>query len=304
MIVSLGPKMKTAATPTRIFFSDDICCWYDWNNQVQTRVATNRVADSVASIRAMHYAADNDNGSVSVFNEYGTGARSLGKQAWNTEFGNGPDTWDGAWKNVKDMYFMLNRGFSGIVYWLLGPHTSAGQQEESVMYNLRRGPKAYAVQAFARYVRPGAVRLGVTSSDQSIWTLAFRHAERNMTTVLLINTGTGANSASVSGVTLPAGAKFSVYQTSASQNCVRIGEAAVGETVSLTGRSVTTLVYDPQGGTSARRSAARAREVAASRSQERWYGLDGRVGTSGAESATGVRCVLQGDGIKARAVVR
>jgi len=116
VIVALGPKVKTANLPTRVFFSDDICCWYDWNNQVQTGIQGNRVADSVASIRAMHYAADDDNGSIQVFQQYGTGARQLGKQAWNTEFGNGSDSWDGAaWKNTKDMYYMLRYGFSGIV---------------------------------------------------------------------------------------------------------------------------------------------------------------------------------------------
>jgi glucuronoarabinoxylan endo-1,4-beta-xylanase len=166
------------------------------------------------------------------------------KFMWNTEFGTGSDSWSGgAWDNAINSYNMLNGNFSAIVY--IYYHTST-VNDESLMPSgtPKRGPKAYVFQMFARYIRPNAVRVECTSSDASVKCLAFKHAAQQTSTVLLINTNaTSSQTVTVSGAGLPA--SFDVYQSSATQNCVKIGTSQPGANVTLTPKSITVLYNTP-----------------------------------------------------------
>jgi hypothetical protein len=113
------------------------------------------------------------------------------------------------------------------------------------MINGSRGPKSNSLQMYARYIRPGAVRVECTSSDQNVWSLAFTHDLQKTVTVLLLNTSSTSSTAAVSGTGLPA--QFDVIQASANQNCVSIGTAAPGASVSLTPQSITVFYNKPAG---------------------------------------------------------
>jgi hypothetical protein len=197
------------------------------------------VANRIARFCSVHYGGGS--GNDACFSGYATMAKNAGKTAWNSEFGNGPHTWDMAFQNARAFWDMLHDGFSAIVYWYL----SHSGSDEGVMINGRRGPKSNSLQMYARYIRPGAVRVECTSSDQNVWSLAFTHDVQKTVTVLLLNTSSNATTATVSGTGLPG--QFDVIQASSNQNCVSMGTAAPGASVNLSPLSITVLYNKPAG---------------------------------------------------------
>lgn len=113
--------------------------------------------------------------------------------------------------------------------------------------NLYLSKRFYALGQYSRYVRPGAVRYGVSGSPSGVQTMAFWHD--NQWTVVANNTNTSATTLSLnlgSGTVTSAGA----YQTDASENLASIGAPGIsGSTItaSLPAQSVTTYVLGSSG---------------------------------------------------------
>jgi O-glycosyl hydrolase len=105
----------------------------------------------------------------------------------------------------------------------------------------------YVLGQYSRYVRPGAVRYGVSGAPSGVQTMAFWN--NNQWTVVATNTNTSATSLSLnmdSGTLTSAGA----YQTDASENLATAsGPAISGSTISasLPAQSVTTYVLNSAG---------------------------------------------------------
>jgi O-glycosyl hydrolase len=105
----------------------------------------------------------------------------------------------------------------------------------------------YALGQFSKYVRPGAVRYGVSGSPSGVQTMAFWAGGK--WTVVATNTGTSATTLSLnlgSGTLTAAGA----YQTDATENMASVAAPAIsGSTISasLPGQSVTTYVLSSAG---------------------------------------------------------
>jgi O-glycosyl hydrolase len=239
-IVATAHKIKDAGLPTVIQFSDDVYCQQSYMSQELSIIKQDSVANRIARFCSVHYGGGG--GNDACYKGYSTMANAAGKTAWNSEFGNGPHTWNMAYQNARAFWDMLRDGFSAIVYWYLSHNGS----DEGVMINGKRGPKSNSLQMYARYIRPGAVRVECTSSDQSVWSVAFTHDLQKTVTVLLLNTSSNSTTATVSGTSLPA--QFDVIQASANQNCVSIGSAAPGATVNLSPQSITVLYNKPIGG--------------------------------------------------------
>jgi len=105
----------------------------------------------------------------------------------------------------------------------------------------------YVLGQYSKYVRPGAVRYGVSGSPSGLQTMAFR--QNGQWTVVATNTNTSATTLSLnldSGTLTSAGA----YQTDASENMASIAAPAISSSTisaSLPAQSVTTYVLSSSG---------------------------------------------------------
>jgi hypothetical protein len=178
-------------------------------------------------------------------------------------------------------------------------NTTPGQQENRAFCtNGQPLPIYYTTKSMYRWVRPDAVRIEATSDDEEVLALAFNHKQDRTLTVIMINNGAAAKSVTLQGSALP---QFTVYRTSASQNCVELTGALSGNTIQLPAKSITTLygtnytvdVQMPHG--VSLRPAAAARNV----SNTSVLGLDGRLVVKPANGenghvAAGVYCLRYG----------
>ena len=105
----------------------------------------------------------------------------------------------------------------------------------------------YVLGQYSKYVRPGAVRYGVSGSPSGVQTMAFR--QNGQWTVVATNTNTSATTLSLnldSGTLTSAGA----YQTDASENMASIAAPGISSSTisaSLPAQSVTTYVLGSSG---------------------------------------------------------
>ena len=113
--------------------------------------------------------------------------------------------------------------------------------------NLYLTKRFYVLGQYSKYVRPGAVRYGVSGSPSGVQTMAFWRG--GQWTVVANNTSTSATTLSLnlgSGTLTSAGA----YQTDASENMASISAPAVSSSTisaSLPAQSVTTYVLNSAG---------------------------------------------------------
>jgi len=236
VVIALSQRVYDQGLSTKVMFSDDLFGFNTYNYAIQREVAQDPKADSVASIFCMHYGNGSLNASA-TYRAYGGQAMPKGKAAWNSEFGNGSDTWDQSWENSRAICLMLKYGYSAVVYWLLGPHASnAG---ESVMFNHTPGPKAWGIKAFARYIRPGAVRVDCASDDADVWCIAFAHGGQRTVTLVIMNTASSDRQVTLGGAGLPA--QFNVIRTGNGYNCVATGTVRTGETFTAPPQNILTL---------------------------------------------------------------
>ncbi len=113
--------------------------------------------------------------------------------------------------------------------------------------NLYFTKRYYVLGQYSKYVRPGAVRYGVSGSPSGVQTMAFLH--NGQWTVVANNTNTSATTLSLnldSGTLTSAGA----YQTDASENMASISAPSISSSTisaSLPAQSVTTYVLTSAG---------------------------------------------------------
>ena len=174
------------------------------------------------------------------------------KPIWQTEDSNLDGRYNGSiddgltWST--EIYKALNGGrFSAWFYWW----TMTLQNDNQGLINANAStdsfqvPKRlYVMGQFSRFIRPGSVMLGSTSSDASLQVTAVRPASGSVA-VVLANTGKTSQTVTVSltGTTPPA--TVTPYRTSATENQVQlspIGVSAGSFTITVPTKSIVTLI--------------------------------------------------------------
>jgi O-glycosyl hydrolase len=130
---------------------------------------------------------------------------------------------------------------AGWVFWQgsESPGSTSGIGDFVLMNGLVKGKKYYASKQFYRYIRPGAVRVGATSTNANVSVSAFQHTAQGTNTIVLANTATTAQTVTVGGAGLPQ--SFAIFRTSATDNCVDAGIYTTGTSLTLPARSIVTL---------------------------------------------------------------
>jgi len=160
-----------------------------------------------------------------------------GKPLWMTETSGYKENWDNAIQLSQSIYAALKYGkISAWVWWQIS-EKGLGQY---VLMNLGKpGKRYYVSKNYYRYIRPGAVMVDANVADDNILATAFTHAEKETMTLVVINTSQTAKDIALSGSGLPS--KFTLYRTSESEDCADVGTVPSSDTMSLPGRTVTTL---------------------------------------------------------------
>jgi O-glycosyl hydrolase len=220
----------------------------------------------------------------------------VGKPLWMTETsGYLHSDWGDCLHLAEMMYAALKYGKITVwTWWQLSeqPHSNPSDDRFALMLH-GNGTKLYYVsKQYYRYIRPGAVQIGSSSDDGSVYVTAFHHAADRTLTLVLINAASSTKAVSVTG----GATSYTAYRTSAGEDCRSVGTVSAGS-VSLPASSVTTLVASNYTTRiiPSRRATARVRASHTATA----YTLDGRlsvprVGKRSALRSAGVLVVRSG----------
>jgi O-glycosyl hydrolase len=165
------------------------------------------------------------------------------KPCWMTETSGYVDTWgadNGARALGYAIYSALAYGRLSAWVWWQGSELGATPNEYTLMNGTQELSKRYYVsKQFYRFIRPGARMVSVTTSDSSLFVVAFQHPTMNSFTLVVINTAAQDKPLVLGGANIPG--TYSAYRTSASENCVSAGSVTNGS-IALRADSITTLV--------------------------------------------------------------
>ncbi|WP_373496510.1 glycoside hydrolase family 30 beta sandwich domain-containing protein [Aquiflexum sp.] len=102
------------------------------------------------------------------------------------------------------------------------------------------GKKYHASKHFYHFIRPGAVRIEATSSDEDVTALGFEHAAHNTKTFIFINTKKEEVAVRLN-MAEGSAEEFEMFVSSATLNCASQGTIAANELYLLPARSIVTL---------------------------------------------------------------
>lgn len=165
------------------------------------------------------------------------------KPSWMTETSGYTDVWDDA-KGAKALgfaiYAALSYGHASAWVWWQGSELGGPPSEFALMDGIENLSKRYYVSKnFYRFIRPGAVMVGIKNEDPDLFVVGFVHPTMNATTLVAINNSSKDKPLVLGGDGIPS--TYDTYRTSATENCVAAGSVANGGIV-LRANSITTLV--------------------------------------------------------------
>lgn len=187
--------------------------------------------------------------------EYGSPARSpqpTNRHTWMSEWQAGGTPWNTAWDDgtqtagitlAEDINDTLTLADANAYVYFFGASTGATGgflQIDGNQFHVSK--RLWAIAAYSRFIRPGAVRVAAAADDPALKISAFRNG--NGSKVLeIINTSTAAQTSDLRLDT--AAARASSYLTDTDNSLARVNVAHVhgrNLTVDLPARSLTTVV--------------------------------------------------------------
>jgi O-glycosyl hydrolase len=254
MLINAIPAVKSAYPNVKIFGSENMLeiesLDINWQWFYHKQILDSQSAQNNLDILAVHGYSDGvapTSGSalaqlwISSKEHF---ADPMEKPQWMTETSGYEDNWigdPGAFSLAQDMMSGLNYGdITGWIWWQGSENPgSSGIGDFALMNGLVKGKKYYASKQYYRYIRPGAVRVNATSTNSNVFISAFHHAAQGTHTIVLINSSTSTQNVTVGGANLPG--SFTIFRTSATDNCTNVGTYSTGGNLSLPGQSIVTL---------------------------------------------------------------
>ena len=196
--------------------------------------------------------------SLNVFTGHSYASRSdakikIGKKTWMSEWAPSASTgWNEAWdsgkvtdgiaiaEHIQDT--LTQADASAYLYWLGGSrgNTSALLSIDDTNGTYKVSKRLYAFAAYSRYIRPGATRIGATTTVPNLKVSAYKNADGSQV-VQLLNTSTRPISTE-----LDLGGTSTAYLTDATHNLSEAPEVATSKKkktkLELPSRSLVTLV--------------------------------------------------------------
>jgi O-glycosyl hydrolase len=188
------------------------------------------------------------------------------KPAWETEWSTF-ESWNPAWDDgsgasgltwAQHIFAGLDSSnLSAFLYWWGSTTPSEnGDNEGLILINgatITPSGRLWAFGNFSRFVRPGAVRIGASTSDGNLTMDAFKNTDGTVSVVVL-NTGSSSDTVgySLSGTGTPNGATVTPYLTNASSSIAAQPATSVSGgafTGTIPARSLVTYVVGSSGST-------------------------------------------------------
>ncbi|HLL87901.1 MAG TPA: hypothetical protein VK324_01225, partial [Tepidisphaeraceae bacterium] len=119
------------------------------------------------------------------------GIKNDGKPSWQTETSGRPNTWAGAMTTALNAQDALVHGnVSAWLYWNIEDNSTSLHNGALTAKSDPTAPKYVAAKHFAKYVRPGAVRVAATPSDPAgVYVSAYVDPSAKTLTSVLFNVG-------------------------------------------------------------------------------------------------------------------
>ncbi len=116
--------------------------------------------------------------------------RDFNRNYLMTETSGHDTTWAGAMSLAKDIHEYLVLGnFSAWIYWQISGNTGGSNPGlYTLMLEGKPTKKYYASKHYYRFIRPGAIRIKASSTDDSLLISAYKHPETGTLTSVMINT--------------------------------------------------------------------------------------------------------------------
>ena len=185
----LGPTVRQAGLKTTITCCDTIG-WQHLPPYAAAVLADQRAKNSIGVFTGHGYAAPAN-----------TPVDSGNKRVWETEWSHGRGTWNPEWDNgeaTSGFSWALNlyngmtaANLNAFLFWY-GVSTTSTANSNLIRLDgttLRPTKRYYTFVNYSRFIRPGAVRIGATSTDDALKVSAYRNAQGPMVVVAL-NTAT------------------------------------------------------------------------------------------------------------------
>lgn len=257
LLVNVVPKIKQVFPGVNIFGAEHMLSMEgmekNWRWFYHSAIKANAEAAANLDILAVHGYSDGvlpNSGSELVNmweNHVEQFSEPMGKKVWMSETSGYSENWEttgdrtGALGLGLDMMAALVHGNVNAWVWWQGSELD-GIDEYNLMNGTLPGSKYFVSKHYYRFIRPGAIRIQATSTDEDIFVTAFKHAENGTVSVVIINAGE-PKSISLNGSGLPAA--FEMYRTNptGSENCTLISEVSSGDSnrFLLPGKSIVTL---------------------------------------------------------------
>ena len=160
-------------------------------------------------------------------------------KTWMTETSGHADTWEGAMTLAGNIFNALHCGnASGWAFWSFS--VSEGSPQFGLVVGNRPTSRYYISKQYYNFIRPGAVRVDVTT--EGIPSIAFKDDKAKTVSVVLLNNTNEVKTIEIKGKGLPS--QWEAYTTSKSRNCEKGMSVGPNGLIILPPSSLTTLVGD------------------------------------------------------------
>ena len=168
-----------------------VCCdeeGWDLAQSYTDGITSNPTANSYVSVISSHGYTGTPNSALA-----GTGQKHI----WETEWGTLGDQWDPSWDSgskasglswAQNVYTGLTVAhLNAFFYWwgLASNTTDDGTLMRYQNNTLEISKRLWALANYSRFVRPGAIRIGATSSNNGLKTTAFKNTDGSLSLVIL-----------------------------------------------------------------------------------------------------------------------
>lgn len=164
-------------------------------------------------------------------------AESKGKEVWMTEHLDLDTTWDAALSTAKEIDNCMYAGMSAYIWWYIVRFYGPISEDGSIS---KRG---YAMSQYARFIRPGFIRVEATSTQQN---LIFVTAYKSNSKVVIVAINQGTSSIEQQFIIQNGNAtSVTPYVTSKTKNCLQGNNITVNDgsfTSTLDASSIATFV--------------------------------------------------------------
>lgn len=238
IVAIVGKRFEEEGIETKLYMPEQVFSQPNYSmSEYISAVNANPEADKYCGVIATHgYASDgigagqpNFSSWTNMYNQSQEG--EYPKELWMTETHKAYNSYDDAMWIAMAIYGGLEYGNMGLwTQWgIVGQHIVDGNPTQML----------YTVANYARFIKPGAVRVTSTSEHDNLFATSYVDEERGRLSTVVINNSDAAISTKVSGSGVPSG--FEVYQTTALRKCEHMGTISDGLFVAPP-NSVTTLV--------------------------------------------------------------